>query len=348
MTSLKIGRLTIGDGQPCVIIAEAACEHKGSLAEAKRMARAAKAAGADIVKFQLHLPEAEMIPGSITFWAGSMDDVLKQVNLSMDDHRALMRYCRTIGIQYLCTAYCAAGVDLLEELGVPAFKIGSGEMTNLPMMRHVARLSASTRKPIIVSTGMSTMMEIAETVAVMKRERAQFMLLNCTSEYPPNPAHINLGLLPVLRRRFGVHVGHSDHSPANYTALASVALGARVIEKHFTPARKRRGPDWHVSIEPHELSLLVDGVRTIEAALGAEKQLHPRERSVRRWAHHSVVSLTDIPTGTVIRPEMVGVKRPGYGVPAKHLESFYGRVVKRDILTNSLLRWVDVVRERSR
>ena len=344
MTSLEIGRLTIGDGHPCVIIAEAACEHKGSLAEAKRMARAAKAAGADIVKFQLHLPEIEMIPGSIMFWAGSMDDVLKQVNLSIDDHRALMRYCRRIGIQYLCTAYCAAGVDLLEELGVPAFKIGSGEMTNLPMIRHVARLSARTRKPVIVSTGMSTMEEIAETVAVMKRERARFMLLNCTSEYPPNPAHINLGLLSVLRKRFGVHVGHSDHSPTNYTALASVALGARVIEKHFTPARKKRGPDWHVSIEPHELSLLVDGVRTIEAALGAKKRLYPQERPVRRWAHHSVVSLAEIPAGTVIQPEMVGVKRPGHGIPAKHLETFYGRVARQDISIDSLVRWQDVSR----
>jgi N-acetylneuraminate synthase len=339
---LKIGRVMIGADRPCVIIAEAACEHHGRLSAAKRLAQAAKSAGAEIVKFQLHLPHEEMLPGSITFWAGSMDDVLKQVNLSIDAHRKLKRYCEQIGIQYLCTAYCAAGVDVLDALGVPAFKIGSGEMTNLPMIRHVARMSARKRKPVLVSTGMSTMEEIVQTVAVLKAEGAQFMLLNCTSEYPPQYPHVNLGLLPILRRRFGVLVGHSDHSPENYTAFAAVALGAAAIEKHFTLSRKRRGPDWLVSIEPGELKALVDGVRKIGAALGSEKRLYPDERIVRRWAHHSVVSLRDIARGSAITPEAIGVKRPGWGIPAKHLEALYGRVAKRDIPKNALVRWNDV------
>jgi len=339
---LKIGRLTIAASRPTVIIAEAACEHNGRLPAAKRLAQAAKDAGAEIVKFQLHLPDEEMLPGSIKFWAGSMDDVLKRVNLSIDAHRKLKRYCEQIGIQYLCTAYCAAGVDVLEELGVPAFKIGSGEMTNLPMIRHVARIAARKRKPVLVSTGMSTMEEIAQTAAVLKAEGASFMLLNCTSEYPPQYPHINLGLLPVLRRRFGVLVGHSDHSPENYTAFAAVALGAKVIEKHFTLSRARRGPDWLVSIEPEELKALVDGVKKIDAALGNEKHLYPAERIVRRWAHHSVVSLRDIARGSAITPEAIGVKRPGWGIPAKQLEALYGRVARRDIPTNALVRWNDV------
>jgi N-acetylneuraminate synthase len=326
------------------VIAEAACEHRGSLREAKRLAKAAHAAGADIVKFQLHLPNAEMIPGSIRFWAGSMDEVLDRVNLSIDDHRRLMRYCETIGIQYLCTAYCAEGVQLLQELGVPAFKIGSGEMTNLPMMRRVAELSAKTGKPVLVSTGMSTLSEIDETVAVLKGAGARFMLFNCTSEYPPKPEHINLGLLKVFRERWGVLVGQSDHTPDAYTSYAAVALGARAIEKHFTFSRALRGPDWHVSIEPKELKTLIQGMRIIEAALGSRKRLHPEERPVRAWAHHSVVSLCAIPAGAAIAPDMVGVKRPGSGVPAKHLDAFYGRVARREIQKDALLRWEDVGR----
>lgn len=339
---LRIGRFTIEDGRPCLIIAEAACEHNGRLDVARRLARAAKAAGADIVKFQLHLPDVEMIPGSIRFWAGSMDDVLAKVNLSIDDHRALMRYCKTIGIQYLCTAYCAAGVDVLDDLGAEAFKIGSGEMTNLPMIRHVGRRSAQTGKPVLVSTGMSTMPEIAETVRTLRATGAGFMLLNCTSEYPPKYEHINLGLLAVLRRRFGVPVGHSDHSPTNDTALAAAALGAKVIEKHFTLARANRTPDWLVSIEPDELRALVQGVRRIEAALGSTKRLYPEERVVRRWAHHSVVTVCEIPRGAAITPAMLAVKRPGWGIPAKYLELLYGRRARRRIPANLPLRWGDV------
>lgn len=341
---LPLGRVTLAADRPCVVIAEGACEHKGRLDEAKRLARAAKAAGADIVKFQLHLPEVEMVPGAIRFWAGSMDEVLKRVNLSIDDHRRLFRYCEDIGIQYLCTAYCAAGVDVLQELGVPAFKIGSGEMSNLPMIRHVGRLSARTGKPVLCSTGMSTLQEIDETVEVLRQTGARFALFNCTSEYPPRYDHINLGLVPVFRERYGVHVGHSDHSPANETAVAAVALGAKMLEKHFTLARAKRGPDWLVSIEPAELRALVEGVRRVEAALGSVKRLYREERPVRRWAHHSVVSAQAIRRGDRLTPALLAVKRPGWGIPAKALESCYGCTAARDIPANTVLRWRDVVR----
>lgn len=330
------------------MIAEAACEHKGRFEYAKRLARAAKSSGAAIIKFQLHLPDVEMIPRSIKFWAGSMDSVLEKVNLSVDDHRRLMLYCKSIGIQYLCTAYCAAGIDVLEELGVPAFKTGSGEMTNLPMMRHVARISAKTRKPVLVSTGMSRLEEIKETVAVFKEEGARFMLFNCTSEYPPKPAHINLGVMRVLREQFGVHVGHSDHTPTSYTALAAAALGARAIEKHVTLARRYRGPDWHVSLEPQELRDLVLGIRIIEAALGSTKRLHAEEKSVRAWAHHSVVTRRRIGRGDRFSLENLIPKRPGYGIPSKYLDERYGRKIlgrraRRDLPANVLLKWQDIL-----
>lgn len=335
---ISFGRITIRESRPAVIIAEAACEHNGNLALAKRLVELAKESGADIVKFQLHLPEVEMVPGSIRFWAGSMDEVLAQVNLPPEAHVDLIQYCGEVGIQYLCTPFCAEAADVLGGLGVEAFKTGSGELTNIPMLRHIARKG----KPMIVSTGMATIEEIGETVTVLKEEKATFMLTHCTSAYPPRYDQINLRFIPRLRELFGVMVGYSDHAPDIWAALGAVAMGARVIEKHFTLDRALKGPDYHVSLEPSEFRALVKAIRNLEAALGSEKKVHPEEEIVRNWAHHSVVSLHDIPAGTAITPEMVGVKRPGWGIPAKHLEEFYGRIARRDIPANTLLAWQDV------
>lgn len=337
MDEIAFGRVIVGELRPVAIIAEAACEHLGSLEVAKRMVDAAKEAGADVIKFQLHLPE-EMIPGSIQFWGGSMDEVIEVYNLSAEPQRTLMQYCEEVGIQYLCTPFSAKAADVLDELGIQAFKTGSGEMTNLPMLRHIARI----RKPMIVSTGMATVEEIKETVSVLKEEKAEFILMHCTSAYPPRYDQINLRFIPRLKEMFGVMVGHSDHTPDMWTALGAVAMGAKVIEKHFTLERALKGPDHHISLEPEEFCTMVEAVRKLEAALGSEKKVHPEEELVREWAHHSVVSLCDIPVGTVITPEVVGVKRPGRGVPAKHLEEFFGCVAKRDIPADSLLRWDDV------
>lgn len=340
LSEIRFGRIVVGDARPVVIIAEAACEHQGDLSAAKRLVELAKEAGADIVKFQLHLPDEEMIPGSIRFWAGSMDEVLARVNLPPDAHWELMRYCDRVGIQYLCTPFCAKAADILDELGVQAFKIGSGEMTNIPMLRHVARKG----KPMLLSTGMATPDEIQEAVQALKEEDAEFMLMNCTSAYPPSYEEVNLGFIPRMREMYNLFVGHSDHTAEIWTPLGAVALGAKVIEKHFTPGHSLKGPDHHISLEPNEFRTMVVAIRKLEAALGAEKRVHPEEELVRQWAHHSVVSLCDILGGSVITPQMVGVKRPGSGIPAKHLEKFYGLVARRDIPANSLLQWEDVER----
>lgn len=335
---ISFGRIVISEASPVVIVAEAACEHQGSLARGKRMVELAKESGADIIKFQLHLPEKEMIPGSIRFWAGSMDEVLAQVNLPPEDHGELIQYCKEVGIQYLCTPFCAEGADVLESLGVDAFKLGSGELTNIPMQRHIARKG----RPMIVSTGMATIEEIGESVVALREEKARFILMHCTSAYPPRYDQINLRFIPRLKEMFGVPVGHSDHTAEIWTALGAVVVGAKVIEKHFTIDRGLKGPDHDISLEPQEFRTMVQVIRKLEATLGSEKKIYPEEKPVREWAHHSVVSLRHIPPGSLITPEMVGVKRPGWGIPAKHLEKFYGRVAKRDIPANSLLRWEDV------
>jgi len=334
---ISFGRILISKASPVVIIAEAACEHLGSLDVAKRMVDAAGEAGAGIIKFQMHLPE-EMVPGSIQFWGGSMDEVLARFNLSLEAHQELIQYCEEAGIQYLCTPFCAAAADVLDHLGVGAFKTGSGEMTNTPMLRHIARKG----KPMIVSTGMATVEEIEETVSVLNGEGARFVLMHCTSAYPPRYEQINLGFIPQLKEKFGVIVGHSDHTPDIWTSIGAVAMGAKVIEKHFTLNRGLKGPDHHVSLEPPEFKGMVEGIRKLEAALGCEKTVHPEEQVVRDWAHHSVVSLRTISIGTIILPEMIGVKRPGRGIPARYLENLYGLVVTREIPTNTILQWADV------
>lgn len=337
MTTIRIGTIEAGDDRPVAIIAEAACEHLGSLEVAMRIADAAKWAGADIVKFQYHLPE-EMLPGSIRFWGGSMDDVIRNYNLTHEDQRRLLSYCEGIGIQYLCTPFSISAADRLEELGVAAFKTGSGEMTNHPMQRHIARK----RKPMIVSTGMATIDEISATVMALKNEGVEFMLMHCTSEYPPRYEDINLRFIPRMREMFGVLVGHSDHTPEIWTALGAVAVGAVAVEKHFTLDRRLGGPDHHISLEPDELRTLVDAVRKLEAALGSEKRVHPGEESVRAWAHHSVVSLVPIPQGTVLGPQHLGVKRPGGGIPASRLTQVFGRVAAVDIAADRLVREADL------
>jgi sialic acid synthase SpsE len=339
MDDLAIGRVVVGEGRPTVIVAEAACEHLGSLEVAKRMVDAAKEAGADVIKFQLHLPE-EMLPGSIEFWGGSMDEVLERYNLDIDAQAELLAYCDEVSIQYLCTPFSAAAALLLDGIGAPAFKTGSGELTNVPMQRTMAR----TGRPMIVSTGMATLEEIDLTVAVLREEGATFMLTHCTSAYPPRYEQINLGVIATLRERYGALVGFSDHTPEPWTAVGAVALGAPLVEKHFTLDRDLKGPDWHVSLEPPELATLVDGIRKLEAALGDEKIVHPEEAVVRAWAHHSVISLVDIPAGATLGPDDIGVKRPGSGIPARHMEELYGAVAARDVPADTPLTWEDVER----
>lgn len=338
LSKIQFGRIVVSEASPAVIIAEMACEHQGDLGAAKRLVELAKEAGADIVKFQLHLPDEEMIPGSIRFWAGSMDEILACVNLPPEAHQVLFEHSQAVGIQYLCTPFCSKAVDILDEMGVEAFKTGSGEMTNIPMLRHIARKG----KPMIVSTGMATLQEIEDTVSALKHEGAQYMLMHCTSAYPPRYDQVNLGVIPRLKERFGCMVGHSDHTQDIWTVLGAVSLGAKVIEKHFTPDRSLKGPDHHVSLEPKEFRIMVEAIRKLEAALGNEKVIGKEEAVVREWAHHSVVSLRDIPQGALLTPELVGVKRPGSGVPAKFLEEFMGQVAKINIPANSLIRWDDV------
>ncbi|KKT74560.1 MAG: CMP-NeuNAc synthetase [Parcubacteria group bacterium GW2011_GWB1_44_7] len=339
---IKIGHIKISEKSPTVIIAEVACEHRGSLSAAKRLIRAVKEAGADIVKFQLHVPKEEMVPGKIKFWAGPMDEVLKEVNFDKaEEHKVLKNYCKKVGIQYLCTPFCSEAADILEKVGVDGYKIGSGELTNLPMIRHIAQK----KKPMIISTGMSVFKEIVDTVRVLKEEKADFVLMHCVSEYPAKYEHLSLGLIPFFKKKFNVMVGYSDHTTEIYPAVAAVVLGAKVIEKHFT-LKDLRGPDSFFSLYPTQFRQMVNAIRNIEKALGKEKRVSKEEQIVRNWASHSVVAGRDIKKGDKLTLQNLMPKRPGSGIPAKFLDKKYsskllGKKAKRNLPKDTILKWSD-------
>ncbi len=337
---LRIGDRAIGAGQPCFVIAEAGINHNGDAALAAELVRAAAAAGADAIKFQTHFPECEMLrDGATAAYVGeSLFDLLTRTALTRTAHVELRDLAAKHGIEFLSTPFSREAADFLETIGIRAFKTGSGELTNLPLQQHIARKG----KPMIISTGMSTTEEIGRTIDLVRRAGTAFALMHCTSTYPTPYEHVQLDCIAWLRDRYGVPVGFSDHTIGSYMTFAAVATGANLVEKHFTTSRSLPGPDQQGSIEPAELADLVRGIRAIERARGSTKTIQPGEQEVRAMAHHSVVSLRDIPAGATIGVEDVWAKRPGTGIPASQLDDVIGRVAKQLIEKDRLIRWNDL------
>ncbi len=338
---LTIAAREIGRGRPCFVIAEAGINHNGDVKIATELVEAAAEAGADAVKFQTHFPEHEMLrAGATAAYVGeSLFDLLTRTALSRDAHYTLRDLARKKSIIFLSTPFSREAADFLETLGVPAFKTGSGELTNLPLQRHIARKG----KPVIVSTGMSTPEEIDATVRVLQAEGARFALMHCTSTYPSPYEHVQLGCIGWLQTLYRVPVGFSDHTLGSFMAFAAVASGASLFEKHFTISRSLPGPDQQGSIEPSELKELVRGLRAIEQASGATKAIQPGEQDVRNMAHHSVVSIRDIAAGATVGADDVWAKRPGTGIPAGRLGEVIGRVAGRAIAKDRLIAWDDLL-----
>ena len=339
-TTLSIEGRPVGPGATCFIIAEACDNHLGNMEAAREMVRQAKACGADAIKFQHHLPDEEMlrdVPMSSNFDL-PLYEFLQRYALTLEQHAQLMEYCRTVNITYMCTPFSLKAAQELHGIGLGAFKIGSGELTDLPTLKRIAAF----QKPMILSTGMAEWPEIDETVNTIRPLNQQIVLMNCVSEYPAKYSDVNLGVIAQIEKRYDLVVGHSDHTPDIYTSIAAVALGAKLIEKHFILDRRQPGPDQSVSIEPYELYELVRAVRRVEQACGAQKMVHEQERPIRTWAHRSVVSLRPIPKGTPISSEMVWTKRPGTGIPAKCLDQVIAKVAQRDIPAHHLISWDEI------
>ncbi len=337
---INIGSREVGRGRPCFVIAEAGINHNGDLSLASELVSAAAEAGADAIKFQTHFPEHEMLrDGATASYVGeSLFDLLTRTALSRDAHFKLRDLAAKKGIQFLSTPFSREAADFLETVGVPAFKTGSGELTNVLLQRHIARKG----KPMIISTGMSTPEEIDATVQVVRAERASFALMHCTSTYPTPYEHVQLGCIGRLQALYQVPVGFSDHTLGSFMAFAAVAGGANLFEKHFTTSRSLPGPDQQGSMEPAELAELVRGIRAIEQARGSTKIIQPGEQEVRNMALHSVVSVRDIAAGAAISADDVWAKRPGTGIPARQITQVIGRVAKRAIPRDRLIGWDDL------
>jgi N-acetylneuraminate synthase len=344
MKQVSIGTRTVGEDCVPYIIAEACINHDGKIAIAREMVLHAAAAGCDAIKFQLHELDDEMLretPKSDNF-DEPLYETLARTNLSVKEHQELKHLCKQVGIDYLCTPFSRKAADILvQEIGVDAIKVGSGELTNLPLQRHLA----SKGLPMIVSTGMTELNEVDETVAALRAEGANFILTHCVSAYPCPYNRVNLGVIPLYKDRYGVPIGLSDHSIGIYTSLGSVALGACVIEKHFTLDRTARGPDHLSSIEPYDLAHLVKGARAVFEARGSSREIFPEEKPIVAWARETVVSLTEIPAGQTITKGMVSVKRPSPGpgaVAAKDFEKVLGGRASRNIAANRQVLWADL------
>ncbi len=332
-------------GEGVFVIAEAGVNHNGSLEVAKQLVETARKAGADAVKFQTFRAEALVSRKARkaayqrreTDAGESQFAMLKRLELDTAEHRELMAHCRQIGIVFLSSPFDNSSVDLLEELGVERFKLGSGELTNLPLLMHVAKKA----RPIILSTGMATLGEVEAALEVISNNGSpEVTLLHCVTEYPAPVEQVNLRAMLTLRDAFGLPVGYSDHTQGTEVAIAAVALGARVIEKHFTLDRHMQGPDHKASLEPDELAAMVRAIRRICRALGdGIKRPAPCEIANIPIARKSVVAARAIRRGEIISNEDLVIKRPGYGVSPGEVEKIIGRRVAVDLRPDDVITW---------
>jgi N-acetylneuraminate synthase len=340
---IEIAGRKVGPGYPCFIVAEAGVNHNGSPDLARQLIDVAAQAGADAVKFQafqaplLATSAAPKAPyqQNATAPEESQLAMLRRLELSPEVFRDLQSQCQRRGIIFMATPFDEASADLLDSLNVPVFKVPSGEITNLPFLCSLARR----KRPMIVSTGMSTLDEVAAAVASIRGTgNEQIVLLHCVSSYPAAPADVNLKAMDTMARTFSVPVGYSDHTLGIEVALAAVALGACVLEKHITLDRNLPGPDHEMSLEPDELSALVRGVRSVEAALGhGRKEPAPSEADIAAVARKSLVAACDLPAGAVLSADMVAIRRPGTGIPPSMLPQVVHRRLRKAVVAGTLL-----------
>ena len=339
MNAFRIAGRTIGPDYPPLVIAEIGINHEGDIHKAIRMIDDAKVAGCECVKFQSHIIEDEMVPNNVIPGNTSEPiwDIMRRCALDEDDEAYLKCYTESKGMLFLSTPFSRAAADRLEQMGVAAFKIGSGECNNYPLIKHIARFG----KPVILSTGMNNMENVSRSVAILRQHCTPFALMHCTSIYPTPYDKIRLGALAELQEAFpDAVIGLSDHSLSNYPCLGAVALGASILERHFTSDKNWPGPDIKISMDPLELANLIEGSRALYLARGGHKTILAEEQPTIDFAYACVVAIKDIATGEPFGLDNIWVKRPGTGeIKAEYFESLLGKRAKADIRTNQQLRW---------
>ena len=340
---ITIAGRAVGPGQPCFVIAEAGVNHNGDVGQARRLIDVAVEAGADAVKFQTFRSEQVISAAApkaayqraTTSPAESQLEMVRRLELPFEAFRELRAYAREAGILFLSTPFDLESADFLASMELPAFKVPSGEITNFPFLEHIARKG----KPMIVSTGMSDLEEVRVAVEVIRAAgNPELALLHCVSNYPAQPASSNLRAMETMQSKLGVPVGLSDHTLGIEVALAAVALGACILEKHFTLDRDLPGPDHKASLAPAELKSLVAGIRTVESALGdGIKQPADEERDTRSVARRSLVAARDLPAGSVLTEDAIAILRPGTGLPPASRTKVLGKRVRAAVAAGTPL-----------
>jgi N,N'-diacetyllegionaminate synthase len=333
-----------------LIIAEAGVNHNGSMDIARKLVDVAAESGVDIVKFQTFKTEnlvskdAKKAEYQVknTQNSDSQFSMLKKLELSPDDHKELIAYCAKKKIQFLSTAFDLESLDLLVGLGIELFKVPSGEITNYPYLRQVG----SYKKKVILSTGMSTMKEIGEAIKVLVKfgtDPGSITVLHCNTEYPTPMKDVNLLAMNSIKKEFNVEIGYSDHTPGIEVPIAAVALGATIIEKHFTLDKNMKGPDHKASLDPHELKTMVIAIRNIEKALGkSDKVVSESEEKNIKVARKSIHLVANLTKGHVLAEKDLLMKRPGDGISPMEMENILGKKIKNDLAADHKLRRGDL------
>ena len=340
---IKIDWREIGQEYSPFVIAEIGINHEGDFNKAVRMVDDACLAGVECVKFQCHVIEDEMVPNDIVPANAkeSIWDIIGRCSLGESDELKLKEYVESKGMIYLSTPFSRVAAVRLESMGVGAYKIGSGECNNYPLIKHIAAY----RKPVILSTGMNNVASIRMAVEILENESVPYALMHCTSLYPTPYDKVRLGALNVMAKEFPDTVlGLSDHSLGNYTCFAAVVLGASIIEKHFTSDKSWQGPDIPISVDPNELKDLIEGSKAIHNALGGGKEILDEEQPTIDFAYASVVAIDNIKKGERLTMDNIWVKRPGTGeIKAKHFYEVLGKKVIVNIENNTALQWEQII-----
>ena len=340
---MRIKNREIGPAHKPLVICEIGINHGGSLDLARKMVELAALSGAECVKHQTHFVEDEMTEHAREIFPPNADisiwDLMEKSALSPEDETVLKGYAESLGLIYLSTPFSRKAADFLDGIGVPAYKIGSGEADNLPLIRHIANFG----KPVIMSTGMQSIETIRAPVQILEESGVEYALLECTNCYPSPPEIVSLKGIRELYEAFpNAVIGFSDHSIGSEMALASVALGACILERHFTDSRHRKGPDISCSMDPAELRWLIDRSAEVHTALHNDKQRTEAEENVYRFARSSVVADADLKAGQVVTEAEIWARRPGNGeIPGYEFDKVLNKRLKRDVARNTQLRWSD-------